>query len=404
LFLLFSFYFLPAQVVKSEQMDRDTQARVKNIILTNHISKFLNDGYFSFERYSIGNVFHFLSFNPIEGTRLRFGGKVNLYQNPTHKMRKLTISGFAAYGIKDKRLKWETSATNSFLLRPLGENQITFSISDNTFLPFMDEYDHILLSTNNKKDFFLYLRQCISLAVSQNVDFIWGRLNFKSSLSYNRIFDYKNTVLNENYQTFLQTNTENNAKYTSFDFAISLTKGDNITEKNVIVSRFPLLYNTFSVDYGCDFWNNIHHRLKILSQFRISLNDYNYGTLDFHFETSLISLRKSYLQNLYPLTQIGYVAGGYGFLLLPFQSYGSSAFLSGVLQYNSGGNLLNLIPFFRKFHVNEFTSCKFLLSNYKPYYEISAGIDNIFDLLGFEIAYNSLNKWGFFLRLKISDF
>jgi hypothetical protein len=107
---------------------------------------------------------------------------------------------------------------------------------------------------------------------------------------------------------------------------------------------------------------------------------------------------------LYPVSQTGYVSSGSDFLLLPFLSYGSARFASAELRYNSGGLLFNNIAFFRKFHVNEFVAFRPLLSENGNYVEVSAGVDNILDLFGFEIAYSSLSKLGVFLRLKISEF
>ncbi len=66
-------------------------------------------GYKAFGPVDIGPIANFYSFNPVEGTRVKFGGETNLKFHP-----KLNIGGYGAYGFKDEAFKYAGFATYSF--------------------------------------------------------------------------------------------------------------------------------------------------------------------------------------------------------------------------------------------------------------------------------------------------
>ncbi len=69
----------------------------------------LIDGYFPQGKLDIGPVGTFLGFNPIEGIRLRIGGRTNLKFS-----KRLMLEGYSAYGIKDNRFKGLAGVRYSF--------------------------------------------------------------------------------------------------------------------------------------------------------------------------------------------------------------------------------------------------------------------------------------------------
>ena len=74
-----------------------------------HIVSFLATGYTPVGKVDIGPVNSFYSVNPVEGFKLRFGGRTNLKFHP-----KIWIDAYAAYGFKDKRWKGAVAALYSF--------------------------------------------------------------------------------------------------------------------------------------------------------------------------------------------------------------------------------------------------------------------------------------------------
>ncbi len=77
-------------------------------------------GYYKLDKVEIGPYMSLLSFNPVEGARLRFGGRT------TPKLSKnFRFGGYLAYGTKDHRYKYQTEFTYVFNRNP--RNAITLS-------------------------------------------------------------------------------------------------------------------------------------------------------------------------------------------------------------------------------------------------------------------------------------
>lgn len=78
----------------------------RNII---NVIKIFGTGYKDIGPVDVGPVGSFLSFNPVEGTRLKFGGETNLKFMP-----KTSLAGFIAYGTEDKQWKYGGYFLRSF--------------------------------------------------------------------------------------------------------------------------------------------------------------------------------------------------------------------------------------------------------------------------------------------------
>lgn len=61
-------------------------------------------------RFDIGPVYDFISYNPTEGVRLRFGGMTT-----AKLLNRWFMSGYLAYGLNDQRMKYGVTMTHSFV-------------------------------------------------------------------------------------------------------------------------------------------------------------------------------------------------------------------------------------------------------------------------------------------------
>ncbi len=61
----------------------------------------LYEGYYDFGKFAIGPYYTFYSYNPIEGTRLRFGGRTSLELSENFR-----VGGYVAYGFRDEQFKY----------------------------------------------------------------------------------------------------------------------------------------------------------------------------------------------------------------------------------------------------------------------------------------------------------
>lgn len=90
------------QTIDSLNRDRRFKRLVKSV-------RFLFEGYTTIGGIDVGPANAFYSFNPIEGLRLRFGGRTNY-----HFSTRLAFEGYAAYGMGDQRWKGMEAITYSF--------------------------------------------------------------------------------------------------------------------------------------------------------------------------------------------------------------------------------------------------------------------------------------------------
>lgn len=75
------------------------------VTVTNVLNLFIN-GYKVIGNFELGPYYTFYSFNPIEGNRLRFGGRTS-----NDFSKKVMLEGYLAYGFKDERFKYGGGAT-----------------------------------------------------------------------------------------------------------------------------------------------------------------------------------------------------------------------------------------------------------------------------------------------------
>ncbi len=82
---------------------------VKKVPAYKYYEKFgylIGTGYWRSGRFDIGPVYKFISFNSIEGVRLRVGGRTSI-----NFSKKLMLEGHVAYGTKDETFKYALGMT-----------------------------------------------------------------------------------------------------------------------------------------------------------------------------------------------------------------------------------------------------------------------------------------------------
>ena len=104
--------------------------------------------FFTNKKIEIGPVGNFYSFNPIEGSRVRFGGRTT----PDFS-KKITFDGYLAYGFTDNKFKYSAGVTYSLTPRTIYQfpvKSIKLSYQNDTKIPGQElqfaQGDNILLS------------------------------------------------------------------------------------------------------------------------------------------------------------------------------------------------------------------------------------------------------------------
>jgi hypothetical protein len=137
-----------SQIEKAIYKNVDTLQTIKSFQRSLTLFTFLFSGYKSFGPFEVGPANTFYSFNPVEGFRLRLGGRTT-----TDFSKRLYFETYAAYGFKDEKWKYFLSSTyslNGKSIYTFPQNFIRASFQRDTRIPgqelqFVQE-DNFLLS------------------------------------------------------------------------------------------------------------------------------------------------------------------------------------------------------------------------------------------------------------------
>ena len=317
-------------------------------------------GYEDLGKYEIGPVNTFYMYNPIEGARLRLGGRT------TDKFsKKINLENYVAYGFTDKRFKYYLGGSYSFTDRGLlafPVKSLKMSYQDETQLP--GQQMQFLMEDN----FLLSIKRGINDKLFYNKTFKLEHLNeFENHFSYTLGYKFTNQSpggsLRFNYTDYLANHNDVGSLNIS-EFYLNLRYAPHESFYQGKTFRIPYYskYPVFELRYnvGSKAWKN----------------DYNYQMLRF-------SIRKRFLLSVLGYSDVVWEAGKifgkvpYPLLNIPqanqtysyqIESYNMMNFLEFVTdQYTSllvdhtfNGFFFNKIPFMKHLNWREMVTCKVL--------------------------------------------
>jgi hypothetical protein len=364
----------------------------------------------------IGPVSTFYSFNPVEGFRLRFGGRTT-----TSFSKRFYTEAYGAYGFKDERWKFFLSGTysinnKSIYTYPL--NYIRGSFQRETTIPgqdlqFMQEDNFLLSFKRGVNDKYMYND-------IYRLEYVY---EFSDHMSFR--LQYKNWAQEAaGGLSFVEANTEAD------------------TFRTIKTSEFGLEWRWAPHE---QFFQRKLYRTPIPNAYPIITVRLNAGIKDFlGGQYNYQSVRGTIYKRLY-LSQLGLadivVGGGYIFGKVPYplldiaranqtyayqlNSYSLMNFLEFVsdryvtvnVDYHMYGFILNKIPLFRKLKLREVGTFKLLYGGVRPenrpendpsllrfptspttgqsttfslekepYMEVSVGVENIFNLIRVDLV------------------
>jgi len=411
----------PEPLLSSERViydNIDSLQRMPSFRSFMDISSLILSGYKQAGPVEIGPVNTFYSYNPVEGFRLRLGGRTTELLS-----KRFYMEGYGAYGFEDKKLKYFLSGT--------------YSLNNKSIYKFPQHYVRISASYDTK-------------IPGQNLEFVQEDnvlLSFKRG-------ENKSYLYNENYRMDYKVEFSNNF---SINAGIGMWKQ---TPAGVLAYRIPLndgkfrniheLNNT-EVNVGLryapneEYYQTKLYRAPIFNQYPILTFNYTAGIKGlFNGENNYHNFSLGAFKRFY-LSQLGYadinVEGSYtlgnnlpfpilnihranqtyayqlqSYNLMNFMEFISDHHVSWNMQYYMNGFLFNKIPLLNKLKLREVFSFKGVygglrdtnnptLNNSlfawqtnaenqqssftfgdKPYMEISAGIANIFKILRVDVV------------------
>ena len=418
----------------------DTLQTIKSFQRTMDIITLLFAGYKNFGAVEMGPVNTFYSFNPVEGLRLRFGGRTT----PEFSKR-VYFESYAAYGFKDQKWKYFLSGTYSLNNKSVYHfplHYIRVSYQRDTKIPgqelqFVQEDNFLLSFKRGNNDRWLYndiykleyVREFRN-KMSYKIGFTQWRQTPAGSLKY-QYTDTKNDALVNVPEL---NNTEVNVE-------LRYAPKEQYYQGKLYRIPIPNKYPIFTVRYTTGISGFLkgeynYHNLTGNVNKRFFLSQFGYTD---------VTLEGGYIfgnQIPFPLLSIhranqtyAYQLGSYN--LMNFLEFVSDHYASLNVEYYLNGFIFNKIPLLKRLKLREVFSFRGLVGDVRdennptknpslyrfptnedgtlatytlrkePYIEGSVGIANIFKLLRVDLVkrlnyldHPNVSEWGIRARVK----
>lgn len=357
--------------------------RIGRLLLQNKLDNLLNNTYFTLGVVDLGPCENFLSYNPIEGVRLRVSGKTN-----ANLSKRFSFEWLLAYGTDDKKFKYGASIGYNFAkkassLYSFGAKTLSLSYYDNTYMPYLSDYDKIQYSLSRWTNYSI---------VYQRKATIKYFYEFPNAISLSPALHYRNYYSRLHYNDKEITQLIHTPlEYLIAEANITYQPGRKDTRKTTKISL------TYAYNFPLNNLERKYEELRLVAQRRFLLA--NNFSLDLRLSGGKIFGTTNPYLLLTPTMTNSLVSSVYGFNLL---QYGRTTYHKQYLQTFAQFNLA-----LKPSKITAFIYHKSLYGQYMPYHEVGIGLDNLFNTLGVEIIRSfSFEKetypgmWGVRVRIK----
>ncbi len=376
---------------------------------------FLLAGYTPLGGFELGPAAAFYSFNPVEGFKLRLGGRT------TPKLSKrIYFEGYGAYGFKDDKWKYFLSTTyslnnKSIYAYPL--NYIKVGYQHDTKIPgqelqFVSEDNFLLSFKRGKNDKWLYNSKFKIDYVHElpnHLSYTFGFNNWKQEPAGSIVYSKLENGVNVNVDKLITTEFSGELRWAPHE---QFYQGKVF--RIPIINKYPIF--TFRFIEGVKgIFNSSYNYQNISARMekRVYLSQLGYS--DVIVEGGYIFGRLPYpLMTIHRANQTyAYQLNSYN--LMNFQEFVSDHFAAVSIDHHFNGLFFNRIPLLKQLKLREVVSLKMIyggvrdenkpskdptLIQYptfdgqtttfslerKPYVEGSVGITNIFKLIRVDLV------------------
>lgn len=393
----------------------------------------LASDYATLDKYEIGPINSFISFNPVEGLKLRVGGRTRPELN-----KWLYADGYIAYGFKDARWKyllsgyWSLNGRSVFTGYPL--HYFKVSANRETSIPglatqFFSENNVLLSIKRGENDKWLYndIYQADYVVEFGNHHQLNLRYkNWRQSPAANLYFLHEDPVSDT-------VNTLNNSELSlNWRWAPYEKFAQRKSYRRVVPSKYPIMNVQIGMSIE-DFMGGAYRyqfvRADVYKRFHLS----QLGMAD-------VRLRGFYLKGQvpFPLLDIARANQTYAFdqnayNLMNFLEFVSDRNVSLIVDYHLYGFLFNKVPLLKALNLREVVGFKLLYGGLSkentpalapggnllrfpldadgqpltyalgdiPYTEINFGVENILNVLRVDVVrrlnylqHPNVTKWG----------
>lgn len=320
----------------------------------------LTAGFLNLGKVEIGPVSSFYSYNSIEGSRFRFGGRTT-----TDFSKKITLESYLAYGTLDKEFKYNAGVTYSLTPRTIYQfpvKSIKLSYLKDVKIPGTE------LNLSQQDNFFLSFKRGISDKMFLNHTFKAEFLNeFENHFSYTPGYSftkqapYGNLEFTLSDPLLVDNNVENiniSEVYVNLRYAPNESFYQGKQYRTSFPNRHPIIQ--LRIAGGSNFIGNDYDYLRL--QFNISRRYYVsiLGYTDVSLEAG-----KVFGNVPYPLLFMHRANQTYAYLknsynLMNFLEFVSDQYASVSIDHSFNGFILNKVPVIKKLKLREIVTCKVL--------------------------------------------
>ncbi|MEN6618025.1 MAG: DUF5686 family protein [Rikenellaceae bacterium] len=402
------------QLTKSEKgiyTTMDSLQHVPAFKRTMDIMRIAFASFHDFGPFEIGPISTFYSYNSIEGSKIKFGGR-----STPEFSKKINFDGYLTYGFKDKKYKYNIGATYSFTSNTIYEfpvKRLRVNYQVDTKVPGQELYflqeGNALMSFKRGVDDKLFYNKSFKVEYLNEFE-----NHFSYSVGYNYTRQSPGGTLNFNTDDYLSP--VNNIPYVNIsEVGLNLRYAPHEQfyqgklYREPVPNKYPIL------------------QLKYINGSKILGNDFNYNRLKLSiykkfypsvigYTTVIWEAGKTFGKVPYPLLEIHnanqtYVYQSTAYSLMNFLEFVSDQYTSLNVDHCFNGFIFNKIPLLKALGLRENVTCKvlygslsksnnpdyqsdlfkfptdkegnptiFALGN-SPYVEVGVGISNIFKLI-----------------------
>ena len=320
-------------------------------------------GYTDLGKFEIGPVSTFYMYNPIEGFRLRFGGRTTYEFN-----KRFSLETYGAYGFTDQRFKYYLGGTWSFMRRDIMQfpaKNLRISIQNETQLP--GQQMKFLMEDN----FLLSIKRGVNDKIFYNKTLTIENLNeFKNHFSYTLGYRFTSQApggtLYFNYTDYLsQYNDVNSLSISEFYINLRYAPNEKFyqgkTYRVPIMGKFPV----FELRYiaGSKAWGNNYNyqnlRFSIRKRFYFSVLGYS----DVSMGGGKIFGKVPYQLLNIPQANQSYSYQIESYNMMNFLEFVTDQYISLLIDHSFNGFFLNKIPVVNGLKLREVVTLKVLYGN-----------------------------------------
>ncbi len=373
-----------------------------------NIVMLLTTDFLNLGKVELGPDDSFYSFNPVEGSRFKFGGRTT----PDFS-RKLTLDGYLAYGLRDEQFKYGAGVTWSFTPRTIYQfpvKSLKLSYMKDTRIPGQEfqftQGDNIFMSFKRGVDDKFFLNRTFK---AEFLDEFKNHFSYTLGYSFTEQSAYGNLYFN-NQDYLAGTNSMNHINISELALGLRYARNESFYQGKLYRYPFPSKYPTI--------------QLKAAGGFKTIDNDYDYLRLQFNISRRYyfsvigytdVSLEAGRIFGRvpYPLLFIHRANQTYSYQkdsynLMNFLEFVSDKYVALNVDYSFNGFIFNKIPLLKKLKLREVVTFKALYGGLdknnnpayhddlfkfpvssdgvpltytlekKPYIEASIGVSNLF--------------------------